>query len=146
MKKRLRDYAAIVSCGLVLAVMLHRHDNIVTAQEADTKKTTAEKKEDVNQPRKKARGRLPNYFGKIGISTAQREKIYAIQSQYRMQMEELEKQIQALREMQVEDIQAVLTDDQKSLLGKLLDEAQKRRSSRGRKTPAKDEKPAEKEK
>jgi len=133
--------------------MLHRHDSVVTAQEGDKKKATAEKKEptpvkkeEVKQTRKKARGRLPNYFGKIGLSTEQREKIYAVQRQYRMQMEELEKQIQALREMQEEDIQAVLTDDQKSSLGKLLDEAQKRRSSRGRKTPAKDEKPAEKEK
>lgn len=83
--------------------------------------------------RKKSRGRLPNYYGRIGLTDAQREKIYGIQSKYRVQIEELEKQIMALQTKENEEIVAVLSPVQQELLQKLQDEAKKRREERARK-------------
>jgi peptidoglycan hydrolase CwlO-like protein len=46
---------------------------------------------------KKPRGRLPAYYAQIGLSTEQRDHIYKVQSTYRKQIDELQKQIDALK-------------------------------------------------
>jgi len=77
--------------------------------------------------RKKPRGRVPNHYGKLGLSPKQKETIYGIQSKYRDQIEALEKQLAELEQQEDEEVEAVLTDDQKTRLQEILAEVEARR-------------------
>ena len=45
----------------------------------------------------KSRGRLPNLYGKLGVSEVQRERIYAIQGEYNAKIDDLLAQVEELR-------------------------------------------------
>lgn len=63
-------------------------------------------------PRKwKMRGMLPMGFRDF-VTGEQKEQIYGIQQKYRPRMEELEKQMQALREEMDKEIRGILTPEQ----------------------------------
>ena len=96
------------------------------AKSAPKQKTQAAKQ-------KKPRGRLPNYYGKIGVSGEQRKKIYAIQGSYQPQLVELRKQIADLLAKRDAEMASVLTDSQKEQLSKLRDAAKKRAADRKKK-------------
>lgn len=66
-----------------------------------------------------AGGRLPNNYGRIGLSEKQRNDIYSIQAKYRDQIEALEKQLADLRAKRDAEIEAVLTPEQKQKLEEL---------------------------
>ena len=83
---------------------------------------------------KKAAGRLPAQYGKLGLSDAQRQKIYGLQADYGKQIDELEKQINSLKQKENSEIEAVLTPDQKSKLDELLAEAKKAAAERKKKS------------
>lgn len=87
--------------------------------------------------RKKARGRLPFYYGKVGLSPEQRETIYGLQATYRPQLAELEKQLKELKAKLDAEVEAVLTDAQKQKLLELQEAARKKRDSRTKPQPAK---------
>lgn len=74
--------------------------------------------------------RLPNYYGQIGISERQRERIYALQAQYNSQIEELEARIDNLKSARDADIEAVLTDTQLRRLEGRREEARLAREAR----------------
>ena len=102
-----------------------------TQAQEDAKKPEAAEKEDAQKPtRKKPRGRLPNYYAKLGISSKQRSEIYDIQADYKTKVEELEKQIVALEAEQKSKVEAVLSNSQKQRLAELLKEAEERSSKR----------------
>ena len=63
--------------------------------------------------------RVPNNFGKIGLSTQQREDIYAIRGQYRAELDELQQRIEQLEDNEMAECEAVLTDSQRTLLQQL---------------------------
>jgi hypothetical protein len=75
---------------------------------AGIQKTTTENK-----------GRLPNNYGKIGLSDLQKQKIYKIQAEYNPQIEKLEKELQNLKDKQDKDIAGVLSAAQAKLLHEL---------------------------
>ena len=77
---------------------------------------------------KKAGGRLPSFYGQIGLSDEQREKVYEVQRTYREQIQELRKQLKTLEAKQKDEINEVLTDEQKAKLAELVGEAKKKRS------------------
>ena len=74
----------------------------------------------------KLKGRLPNNYGKVDLTMAQREKIYAIQNDYDAQLDALKEQIKQLVAKRDADIDGVLTAEQKSKLAALRDEAKKK--------------------
>lgn len=74
---------------------------------------------------RKPRGRLPQYYGQVGISSEQRQKIYDVQAVYGKQIGELQKQIDALKKKQNTEVAAVLTPEQKTKLDELLAAAKK---------------------
>lgn len=92
------------------------------AQEA--KKTTGKK-----DAAEKVTGRLPNNYGRLGLSDAQRQKIYGIQAKYQEQLEALTKQLEELRQRRDAEIEAVLTAEQKTKLQELQAETAKKKSS-----------------
>jgi len=73
--------------------------------------------------------RVPTYFGSLGLSTEQREEIYAIQAKYVPQIQELERKIEGLRERQMSDCEDVLTPAQKKILGEARKSAVDRRKA-----------------
>lgn len=95
------------------------------AQETDSEVTTEEPTPP--KTRKKPRGRVPNHYGKIGLTDAQKEEIYAIQAKFRGQIEALQEQINDLQQQEASEIYLVLTDNQKEALKKILDEVAQRR-------------------
>ncbi|NOX53516.1 MAG: hypothetical protein GXP27_03590 [Planctomycetes bacterium] len=134
--QRLKALAALAACTLMVAVLCQNIQHPIQAQESaksgnkSGQKASAEKSKTA---RKKPRRRLPMYYGQIGLSRDQREKIYEIQAKYGSQIEELMKQLAALRQKQKEEIEAVLTDEQKERLTKLQEEGRKRRAARRKK-------------
>ncbi|HID23407.1 MAG TPA: hypothetical protein EYP14_13555 [Planctomycetaceae bacterium] len=133
---RLKPLAALVAVAIAAAMLFQVTQRPAPAEEAAQKDKATVQERAVEKPkttRRKPRRRLPMYYGQIGLSREQREKIYEIQAKYRSQIEELMKQIGALRKKQKEEIEAVLTDEQKERLAKLQEEAQKRRAARKKK-------------
>ncbi|MEE3365315.1 MAG: hypothetical protein VX304_06685 [Planctomycetota bacterium] len=97
-----------------------------------------------NRVPKKAtrRGRLPRYYGKIGVSPTQKRKIYSIQETYRIRVKALTRELEELRGQERKEMLAVLTTTQKQRLSELIDEAEAAREARLRAREKKQSRPA----
>lgn len=93
-------------------------------------KGAAAAKAEAPKARKKPRGRLPIYFGQVGLSEEQRTKIYGIQAEYGKQLDDLRKQVAAIEAKRDGEVEAVLTDAQKKKLGELRVAAKKAAEAR----------------
>lgn len=98
-----------------------------TGEAQSTKKnanaTTANKgatdnKEKETTKRDPAR-RVPRHFGKVGLTSDQKERIYRIQAKHHEKIAELQKQLDQLRAEMNSECEAVLTPEQKKLLERL---------------------------
>ena len=69
-----------------------------------------------NNPPAKLKGQLPQGWGKIGLSDMQKQRIYAIQREYKGEIDKLETKIKELRAEQRRKMADVLTADQKKKL------------------------------
>lgn len=76
------------------------------------------------------RNRLPNNYGKLGLSDEQREQIYGIQADYRTRITALLDEVEELRNQQTLEIQEVLTSSQRDDLQAFIKEAQAKRAAR----------------
>ena len=94
----------------------------------ETQKSTAAKPE--KKTRKAPRGRIPNGFGKVGVTDKQREEIYRIQAQYREEVRQLQQELDDLKEREYLEVYDVLTDDQKAAFKKWREEASAARRKR----------------
>ena len=68
----------------------------------------------------KIRGRLPQYWSKLGLSTEQRQKVYAIQADYGQKIKALREQITKLIDQEKSARLAVLTDAQRKQLQAII--------------------------
>jgi hypothetical protein len=87
----------------------------------------------------KTKGRLPPYFADV-VTAEQREKIYAIQSKFADQIKDLNEQLAAVAKKQNDEIDAVLTAEQKEKIDAARAEAvakKKKKSDDKKKTEAK---------
>lgn len=71
-------------------------------------------------PPAKVKGQLPQYWGKLGLSTEQKQSIYKIQNKYDGEIDRLEAKIKELKESRLKDMRGVLTADQKKRLEEIL--------------------------
>lgn len=115
--------------SLPLAVALIVGAGQLVGQERESAKPTAkaEKKE-------KSAGRLPPYYGQV-VTKEQREKIYAVQAKYADQIEKLLEQVNTLEKTQNEEIEAVLSQEQRDQVMKLASDAKSKRSKKVVKAP-----------
>ncbi|MBC8868325.1 MAG: hypothetical protein H8E44_02855 [Planctomycetes bacterium] len=124
--------AIVACCVLSLVALTHTLGGSAAEQEnaeSPAPKTMGKKR--AQKPKtapKKAGGRLPRYYGQIGLSDEQRGKVYEVQRTYREQIEELRKQLKAIEAKQKEEISEVLTEEQKAKLAELIGEPKKKRS------------------
>lgn len=116
-----------LATALVLAMLAVR---VGYTQEGQPAAEAAEQSEKPKQTRRAPRGRLPNHYGKLGLSEEQRTKIYGIQQNYRTQVQDLQRQIEDLRQQETLEIQETLSEKQRTQLVAFLKEAQKRREAR----------------
>lgn len=119
-----------------------------------------EKSDSADKP--SAKGRLPNYWGKLELTDEQREKVYKAQAAVQQKKEPIEKEIKKLREQAKkkesdlkrldQDLEAqlltYLTSEQKDRLVELKAEAKKKaearkKSSRAKRASATTEEPPE---
>ena len=128
--KRLSLKLLLVACLAVCPVLLSGVES-TSARLSAQEKTQAEETPQ-EKTRKPPRGRVPNGFGKIGISEQQKEEIYTIQGRYKAQVEDLLAQLEELKSQEAEEIHNVLTDDQKLALKKYRDEAPAKRKTQAR--------------
>ena len=87
-----------------------------------------------SKDRKKPRGRLPAYYGKV-VSDEQRQEIYEIQAEYNEQIEKLKEQLASLTAKRDSEVEQILTDTQRSEITKL----KQARSSRRKTSSTKDD-------
>lgn len=81
-------------------------------------------------PAAKPRGRLPKYFGKVGVSATQKQRIYSIQAMYRKRIEALNRQLEDLRSRERKEVLEALTPLQKQRLSELIRMAELARKAR----------------
>ena len=82
---------------------------------AQDKKDT--KKDDAGP---KAKGFLPQNWGKIGLTDSQKQEIYMIQGKYNAEIDKLEAKIKELKGTRDKEMKAVLTPEQKKRLEEIL--------------------------
>ena len=98
----------------------------------------------------KPRGRVPANYGQLELSEEQKNKIYDVQGKYKEQIDELNQKLRDLRAKELQEIQEVLTPDQKKKLAEIEEAAKKERLAKAEKAKAEkaakkaEDKPAEK--
>lgn len=60
--------------------------------------------------------RVPAHFGKVGLSTDQKEAIYAIRGKYQEKIASLQRQIDQMRAEELNECESLLNDSQRNLL------------------------------
>jgi Spy/CpxP family protein refolding chaperone len=68
----------------------------------------------------KLKGQLPANWGKLGLSDEQKQKVYKVQADYKEKIADLEKQLKDAKAKEKQEMEAVLTDEQKKRLRDLL--------------------------
>jgi hypothetical protein len=115
------------SLPLAMALIVGASQLVGQERESAKPAAKAEKKE-------KSTGRLPPYYGQV-VTKEQREKIYAVQAKYADQIEKLLEQVDTLEKSQTEEIEAVLSQEQRDQVMKLASEAKSKRSKKAEKAP-----------
>ncbi|MGC1272092.1 MAG: hypothetical protein WBC44_00185 [Planctomycetaceae bacterium] len=82
---------------------------------------------DVSEARAK-RGRVPNGYGKLGLTRDQKERIYGIQAAYAERVKELTAELEQLKDEQGLQIKDVLSDVQKTQIERYEAQMAARRS------------------
>lgn len=81
----------------------------------------------VRQPRKAA-AKLPKFFSQI-VNQQQREDIDRVQADYRIKIKRLEAELDVLRKAELQDMEQLLTEEQRKLLMKLRSQSTGKRSA-----------------
>ncbi len=106
----------------------------VIAEDAPAKTADAPAKAEVPAKaaaKKEPKGRLPTYFGKLGLADDKKDELYLISGEYQAKIDALTAELKQLRTERDEKLAAKLTDAQRTQLKQLREEAAARRAARG---------------
>ena len=87
---------------------------------------------DLHHPLRTARaktGRVPNGYGKLGLTRDQKERIYGIQAAYAERTKQLEAELAQLKTEQTDQIKDVLNDAQRTQIEKYEAQFSSRRTA-----------------
>jgi len=132
-----RKRLVVVLASMCVVLWLSAAGSSAVAAETAEAKPAAEKKAPA-----KPRGRLPMYYSAV-VSPQQREQIYAIQAKYAPQIEELEKQFEALKKQRDAEVEAVLAPEQQAKVKEARLAAEAKRKQAAQPKAAKEETSAE---
>lgn len=101
-------------------------------QESGTPSTSKKPTEKASaaEGEEKVAGRLPNNYGKLGLSEKQKKTIYSTQAKYAAEINALIKQVEELRVKRDAEVEGVLTAEQKVKLQELQGETAKRTAAK----------------
>ncbi|QDU51000.1 hypothetical protein [Gimesia panareensis] len=116
----------IVSTVIVLAICTI--DRVPAQKKEDTPAKASAKETKATPAKRKVR--LPNHYGKLNLSDTQRDKIYKIQTDYKSQIDSLKKQLAELNAKKDAECAEVLTTSQKSILGEILTQIEKKKAAK----------------
>jgi hypothetical protein len=68
----------------------------------------------------KTRVALPQNWSKLGLSDEQKRRVYGIQAEFRVKVDELKQQIDDLKKKETQEMFKILTDAQKARLREIL--------------------------
>jgi hypothetical protein len=115
----------MVFVALALAVSIANSEEKGTAKDAEKPSAKATKestgKSRTKTASKEGRKRLPRYYGKLGLSEGQREKIYGIQAKHESEIDKLAKQLADAKAKQEGECRKVLNADQKKQLSEAIE-------------------------
>ena len=86
----------------------------------DTKTQDPKKEVKKDEPPTKAKGFLPQHWGKIGLTEDQKQDVYKIQSKHNSEIDKLEAKIKEIKGSRDKEMKAVLNADQKKKLDEIL--------------------------
>lgn len=86
----------------------------------DTKTQDPKKDAKKDEPPVKAKGFLPQNWGKIGLTEDQKQDVYKIQSKHNSEIDKLEAKIKEIKGSRDKEMKAVLNADQKKKLDEIL--------------------------
>ncbi len=115
----------------------------LAAQDSGKAAAKSEKGGEAKGAKKKSGDRLPANYAKIGLTDAQKSKIYETQSKFDSQIDALEKQIADLKAKQASEVEAILTDPQKKALQEAIEESKKKAAEKKKAAPKEGDKPKE---
>jgi hypothetical protein len=107
---RIWNRLGAVCSGTVVVAMLAALP--LVAQEPPKSENTAPAVKRVTDPSR----RVPDFFGQIGLSPAQKEDVYKIRARHQKEIDSLEQQIAKIRADMLAECETVLTENQKQLL------------------------------
>jgi hypothetical protein len=103
-----------IGLGLVGAALLAAAP--LVAQEPAAPKQDAAAQAPAAKPAPEPARRVPDFFGQIALTSAQKEDVYKIRATHQKKIAELEKQIAQIRAEMMTECESVLTPTQKTLL------------------------------
>lgn len=80
----------------------------------------AKKEVKKDDPVPKAKGFLPQNFGKLGLTDVQKQQVYDVQAKYNTEIDKLEAKIRELKASRDKEVKAVLTPEQRKRLEEIL--------------------------
>jgi hypothetical protein len=128
MKRVIRRLAAVLASAA--AMMIVSGSLPLIAQETGNAQVQAKAKRAGKRAFDPTR-RVPDYFGQLGLSDAQKESIYKIRATHQPKIDAMEKQLEQLRGQMIKECETVLTDAQKKLLEERRSGAAESRARRG---------------
>jgi Spy/CpxP family protein refolding chaperone len=123
--------SSLLCLTLALPMVLRAADD----QSPDAKKLKAAAadstaKADAKLDDSKPKGRLPNNWGKLGLTAAQKDKVYSIAGSYATKIEELQKMIGDLESKRDTEMHGILTADQQKQLDSLTVDSTKAKAAK----------------
>jgi Spy/CpxP family protein refolding chaperone len=103
----------------IVAVVLLLSVALVLGAGAQDKEKDKKDKDKPKEPDKKLKGTLPQYFKALGLTDAQKQRVYKIRAETKEKLDELEKTKAKLKAEEKEALEKVLTPDQLKELKKL---------------------------
>jgi Spy/CpxP family protein refolding chaperone len=111
----------MVSLALLSGLLVMSGGLIGQDKKDDPKKDAPAGKQDKDDPNTgKLTGRLPQNWGKIGLTDDQKKEIYKIQHKYDTEIDKLDAKIKELRKTKDTEIKAILTPDQQKRLAEIV--------------------------
>jgi len=92
----------------------------LTGQEPKPKGEPKAEPKDTAKPDMRFKGQLPQNWGQLGLTTAEKEKVYLLQAKYNQDIDKLEKQVKELKDALNKERFELLSADQKKALEAIL--------------------------
>jgi hypothetical protein len=118
--------SSLLCLFLAVPLVLRAADDKSDTKKSKTPAADSTTKSDDSKPK----GRFPNNWGKLGLTAAQKDKVYSIEGSYAAKIEEMQKAIGELESKRDAEMHGVLTADQQKQLDALTVDSTKAKAAK----------------